>query len=155
MNSEKHYLTKDKYDELKIELEKLRSQGRKEVAENLEYSKQLGDLSENAEYHQAREQQAILEERIARLDALLKSAVIMDAHHSDIANIGSTVEVKREGKDETATYTIVGSEEADMANRKLSIVSPLGTAMKGKKQGDTFAVETPAGKIKYTIVSIA
>jgi transcription elongation factor GreA len=149
------YLTKDKYEEFKKELEQLRATGRKEVAEELEYAKQLGDLSENAEYHSAREKQALLEDRITRLDALLKDAEIVDAHHSDSVNVGSTVEIVKDGKKDSVTYTIVGTEEADMAQKKLSITSPLGVAIKGKKKGDTFSVETPAGKVKYKIVKIA
>lgn len=155
MNTDKHYLTKDKYEELKKELEQLRTSGRKEVAEELEYAKQLGDLSENAEYHSARERQALLEDRIGRLDALLKDASIVNAHHSEVVNVGSTVELQKEGKKETVTYTMVGSEEADMAHKKLSITSPIGTAMKGKKKGESFTVQTPVGPTKYKIVSIA
>jgi transcription elongation factor GreA len=155
MTTEKHYLTKDKFDELKKELEQLRLSGRKEVAEELEYAKQLGDLSENAEYHSARERQALLEERIGRLDAILKDVAIVDAHHSEAANVGSTVEIQKEGKKESATYTIVGSEEADMTKNKLSIISPMGMAIKGKKKGDTFTVQTPMGPAKYKIVNLA
>jgi transcription elongation factor GreA len=155
MSTDKHYLTKEKFEELKKELEQLRTSGRKEVAEELEYSKQLGDLSENAEYHQARERQALLEDRIARLDALLKGAAIVDAHHTETVNIGSTVEIQKEGKKETITYTVVGTEEADMTQRKLSVTSPIGIAMKGKKKGDTFTVSTPGGAAKYKIVNIA
>jgi len=155
MKTETHYLTKDKHTELVKELEHLRTKGRKEVAEELEYSKQLGDLSENAEYHQARERQAILEDRISKLDALLKAAVIVDAHHTDAVTVGSTVEIQKEGKKEAVKYTIVGSEEADMVNHKLSITSPIGAAMKGKKKGDTIVVQTPAGKVSYKIVDLA
>lgn len=156
MNTEKHYLTQDKHDALKRELEQLRSEGRREIAENLEYAKQLGDLSENAEYHQAREQQAILEEKIARLDALLKSAVIVNGHEStDVVGVGSKVEIRKEGKKESDHYAIVGTEEADMAEKKLSITSPLGAAMKGKKKGESFSVKTPAGMAKYTLVKVS
>lgn len=155
MNTDKHYLTKDKYDELKKELEQLRTSGRKEVAEELEYAKQLGDLSENAEYHSARERQALLEDRIGRLDALLKDAAIVNAHHSEAVNVGSTVELQKEGKKDIVKYTIVGSEEADMMQKKLSITSPIGVAMKGKKKGETFTVQTPVGPTKYKIVNIA
>jgi transcription elongation factor GreA len=155
MNTDKHYLTKDKYEELKKELEQLRTSGRKEVAEELEYAKQLGDLSENAEYHSARERQALLEDRIGRLDALLKDAAIVNAHHSETVNVGSTVELVKEGKKESVTYIMVGSEEADMAQKKLSIASPIGSAMKGKKKGETFVVQTPVGPTKYKIVNIA
>lgn len=155
MTTDKEYLTKAKYAELEKELEYLRTIRRKEVAEDLEYAKQLGDLSENAEYHEARDMQAFVEDRISKLDILLKSAVIMDAHHSEVANIGSTVELQKEGKKETAKYTVVGTEEADMTKNKLSITSPLGAAMKGKKKGDSFVVQTPAGKVNYKIVGIA
>lgn len=133
----------------------MRSEGRREIAEELEYAKQLGDLSENAEYHQARERQAILEDKIARTDLILKSAVIVDSHHSDTVNVGSVVELRKADKKEIDTYTMVGSEEADMAQKKLSITSPIGVAMKGKKKGDTFKVKTPAGETSYTIVNIA
>lgn len=155
MNTEKHYLTKEKFETLKKELDDLRSSGRKEVAEELEYSKQLGDLSENAEYHQARERQAMLEEKIARLDALLKAAEIVDAHHSDVVTIGSTIELQKDGKKESIKYTIVGTEEVDISQGKLSITSPIGVAAKGKKKGDTISIETKTGSIKYKIVGIA
>src|ERR1700722_16474651 len=98
MNQEKQYLTKAKYEELSKELEHLRTVKRKEVAENLEYAKQLGDLSENAEYHEARDQQAVVEDRIAKLDVLLKSAIVADAHHTEAVTGGSVVELQREGK---------------------------------------------------------
>jgi transcription elongation factor GreA len=154
MNTEKHYLTKDKFEELTKELEQLRTTGRKEVAEELEYSKQLGDLSENAEYHSARERQALLEDRIARLDALLKAAAIVDAHHTEVVNIGSTIELQKQGDKKVNTYTLVGTEEADVPNGKISITSPIGNAVKGKKKGDMVMVETKAGKMKYEIVKI-
>jgi transcription elongation factor GreA len=149
------YLTKDKHKELTQELETLRTSGRREVAEELEYSKQLGDLSENAEYHSARERQALLEDRIAKLDALLKSASIVESHHTEVVNVGSEVKVQKEGTKETTTYTIVGSEESDMLKKKLSITSPLGTALRGKKKGETFAFQTPKGKVTYKVVDIA
>ncbi|MBX4198211.1 transcription elongation factor GreA [Candidatus Parcubacteria bacterium] len=149
-----HYLTKDKYDELKKELSELRTTGRRGVAEELEYSKQLGDLSENAEYHQARERQALLEDRISKLDALLKAAQIVDVHHSEAVNVGSIVELQKEGKNEKVKYTIVGSEEADMTLKKLSISSPLGQALRGKKKGEAFNLKTPSGVMKYKVVNL-
>ncbi len=155
MNTEKHYLTKDKFAELTKELEQLRTTGRREVAENLEYAKQLGDLSENAEYHQAREHQAILEDRIAKLDHLLKTAaIIADSQHTEAINVGSVVELQKEGKKEVLKYTIVGSEEADMFKMKLSVTSPLGSALKGKKKGESVTLQTPGGKAQYKILSV-
>src|SRR5690242_17194766 len=83
-HDDKEYLTKEKHEELKAELERLMSQGRKEIAQNLQYAKSLGDLSENAEYHEAREQQVQIEERISKLQSILKSAVIVSDRHSDV-----------------------------------------------------------------------
>ncbi len=155
MDHEKQYLTKEKHKQLEQELENLRTVSRKEVAEDLEYAKQLGDLSENAEYHEARDRQAFIEDRIAKIDALLKSAVIVDNKHSETVGVGCTVELQKEGKKDVIVYTIVGSEETDTAARKISLASPIGAALKGKKKGDVVTVETPAGKVKYTIVKIA
>ncbi len=149
------YLTKDKYNELKKKIEQLRTTGRKEVAEELEYAKQLGDLSENAEYHSAREKQAMLEDEISRLDALLKAASIVDSHDSGTVQVGCIVELQKEGKSDIVKYTIVGSEEADMAQKKLSITSPLGQALRGKKKGEAFNLQTPGGVAKYKVISIS
>lgn len=148
------YLTKEKFDELSKELEFLKTERRKEVAENLEYAKSLGDLSENAEYHQARELQANIEDRIAKLELMLQSAVIMELHHSEAVDIGSTVAVEKESGTGTAKYKIVGSEEADLTQGKLSIHSPLGEAMLGKRKGDHFSVRAPGGTVNYKVVEI-
>ena len=154
MDGKTEYLTKEKFDELSKELEELKTVKRKEVAENLEYAKSLGDLSENAEYHEAREVQANIEDRIAKLEAMLKSAVIMSLRHSDVVGIGSIVYLEKEKDKSKAKYKIVGSEEANLADAKLSIHSPLGGAMIGKKKGDTFKVVTPGGVVDYKIMDI-
>src|ERR1035437_5073135 len=105
--NEKEYLTKEKFDEFKKELNELKNVRRKEVAESLEYSKALGDLSENAEYHEARDMQATIEDRIAKLEDLLKNAVIISDHnHAGTVGVGSTVTVEKDGK--SLCYTIVG-----------------------------------------------
>lgn len=148
------YLTQEKYDELKKELEHLKTARRKEVAEHLEYAKSLGDLAENAEYHEAREEQANIEDRIKKLEAMLQTAVIMELRHTEAVAIGSTVSLQREGTHDRTTYKIVGSEEADIAAGKLSLVSPLGQAMLGKRNGDSFTAKTPGGEVKYRIVDI-
>ncbi len=153
MATDTQYLTKEKHEELSLELEDLKTKKRKEIAENLEYSKALGDLAENAEYHEAREAQMNLEERISKLEVLLKSAVIMALKHSDTVVIGTTVTIKKKDGSPT-TYTIVGSEEADVASNKISMTSPLAEAMSGKKKGDSFSVSTPKGKTEYTIVEV-
>jgi transcription elongation factor GreA len=154
MSEARQYLTNEKLQEFKKELEYLRTDKRKEVAENLEYAKKLGDLSENAEYHEARQEQAEVEDRISHLENLIKTAVIVDDQHGDTVGVGSTVKIKKDGESEVRTYKIVGSEEADMAHGKVSNLSPLGSALLGKKKGEHFSVTTPKGKISYTLISI-
>ncbi len=154
MSDKTEYLTQEKFDELGKELELLKTVRRKEVAESLGYAKSLGDLAENAEYHEAREEQANVEDRIAKLEQMLKSSVIMKLQHSDVAGIGSTVHLER-GKDSKGfVYKIVGSEEADLSQNKLSIHSPLGEAIVGKKKGDHFEAKTPNGVVGYRITDI-
>ncbi len=148
------YLTKDKLEEFEKELHILRSEKRKEVAENLEYAKKLGDLSENAEYNEARQEQAEVEDRINHLENLIKKAVIVDEQHSDTANIGSVVKVQKIGDKEAKVYKIVGSEEADMASGKISNLSPIGSSILGKKEGEKFSFNTPKGEVTYSLISI-
>lgn len=154
MDEKTEYLTKEKFDELSKELEELKTVKRKEVAENLEYAKSLGDLSENAEYHEAREMQANAEDRITKLEMMLKSAVIISIRHSEAVGIGSIVHLEKQKDKSRMKYKIVGSEEANLADAKLSIHSPLGSAMLSKKKGDVFKVKTPGGMVDYRIVDI-
>lgn len=154
MSNDKQYLTQEKYDELKKELEYLKTEKRKEVAEHLEYSKKLGDLSENAEYHQAREEQAEVEDRINRLENLIKNASITGEGRTDVVTIGSTIRLQQEGANKSFLYTIVGSEEADISAGKISNLSPLGSALLGHKKGDKVKVSTPKGSIVYEIDQI-
>lgn len=165
---EKEYLTQEKFDEFTKELAELKTTRRKEVAESLEYAKALGDLSENAEYHEARDMQATIEDRIAKLEELLKSAVIVSAQSATgTVNIGSVVTVKKDDKGANAntyasgnpdakmsTYTIVGSEESDVKANKISIRSPFGQAILGKKKGEKFSFTAPSGELSYTISDI-
>jgi transcription elongation factor GreA len=154
MKEEKHYLTQEKFDEFTKELAELKTVRRKEVAENLEYAKSLGDLSENAEYHEARDMQANIEDRISRLESILKTSVIVLKHDTDSVSVGSVVTVQKEKEKESHTYTIVGSEEADISLLKISMSSPLGAALIGRKKGESFSVSTPGGIMKYTVISI-
>jgi transcription elongation factor GreA len=153
MSPDIQYLTTEKFEELRKELDYLKSERRKEIAEKLEYAKKLGDLSENAEYHSAREEQAEIEDRISRLENLLKYAVITKGNGGDTINVGSTVTVTKEGS-AASTYVIVGSEEADMAKGKVSNMSPLGSALLGHKAGDTVQVKTPKGMADFKINSV-
>ncbi len=154
MTEAQQYLTKEKFQEFKKELDFLRTERRKVVAENLEYAKKLGDLSENAEYHEARQEQAEVEDRINHLENLLKTAVLVGDQHGDKATVGSTVKVQKEGEADVKTYKVVGSEEADMAHGKVSNLSPFGLSLLGKKKGETFSFTTPKGKVTYTLISI-
>jgi transcription elongation factor GreA len=150
-------LTQEKFDELTVELEKLTTVSRKEIAESLEYARSLGDLSENAEYQAARELQAATEERIRRLEHIVKSAVIISDKKKGVVGFGSTVAIKKMGDLVEHRYTIVGSEEADMRDKKISHLSPLGQVLMGKKKGETFPFSPPSGsgRQEYTIVEIS
>ncbi len=146
------YLTKEKFDEFTKELAELKGVRRKEVAESLEYAKALGDLKENAEYHEARNIQGALEDRIAKLEDLLKHATIVSGNHSGVVNVGSVVTVEKDGK--KVTYSIVGSEEADVAGNKISVKSPFGQAIIGKKKGEKFSFTAPNGELTYSLIEI-
>ena len=150
------YLTIEKKQALEKELQELKSVRRKEIADALEYAKSLGDLSENAEYHQAREDQANCEDRISHLENIIKNAVIMDDKHtSGKVEVGNTVTVVKKGEKTEKVFVLVGSEEADSLNGKISNESPLGSAILGKAKGDSVTVNTPKGEVVYTIKSIA
>lgn len=150
------YLTLEKKNELEAELTQLKSVRRKEIADALEYAKSLGDLSENAEYHQAREDQANCEDRINHIEEILKKAVIMETSPVvGIVHVGSTVTVLKKGDKVEKTFALVGSEEADSVSGRISNESPLGSALLGKKKGDKVIVHAPKGEMEYTIVSIA
>ena len=152
---DQYYLSEERYQELKKELEQLRNVARLEVAEHLKRAKEYGDLSENSEYVEAREEQSRIETRIAELDDLLKSAVIIkkNAGGSGVVQVGSTVTVKK-GEKQT-TYVIVGSNESNPAENKISNESPLGRAFIGRTAGEHIEVATPSGKTTYTVVSVA
>jgi transcription elongation factor GreA len=148
-------VSQEKFDEMVKELEHLKTVRRTEIAKSLEYARSLGDLSENAEYQEARDLQAATEERIKKLEEFVK--------HSKIANgsakknevgFNSKVAIRKQEDSEVHEYTIVGSEEADMRVKKLSHVSPLGSALMGKKKGDVFTFETPNGKQTYVVEKV-
>lgn len=151
---EKHYLSREKHKQLQEELQHLKNVRRKEIAEALESAKQMGDLSENAEYHEARADQAALEERIVRIEAILRNTEIVESHHSTLVEVGSTVILQKEGEGDSQKYSIVGSDEADLASRKISNESPMGVAILGKKKGEVAMVRTPRGEVKYKVVDI-
>ncbi len=155
MDQAADYITEEKRHELEVELEDLKGPKRREILANLEYAKSLGDLSENAEYHQTREDQGKLEERIAKIEQILKSSQTFKRHGGDIVEVGSKVVVQKEGQKGDITYTIVGSEEADMAKGKISNRSPFGEALFGKKKGNSVSFKTPNGVVNYKIISVS
>ena len=149
-------VSQEKFDEVIKELELLKTVRRTEIAKNLEYARSLGDLSENAEYQEARDLQAATEERIKKLEDLVKNTkIVTDGKKKSEISFSSKVAIKKEGSTDVHEYIIVGSEEADMREKKLSHVSPLGAALMGKKKGDVFTFETPSGKQTYTIEKVA
>lgn len=156
MTDQDTVVSQEKFDEMVKELDHLKTVRRTEIAKNLEYARSLGDLSENAEYQEARELQAATEERIRKLEELVKRAhILTDGKKKDVVSFGSKVTIQKEGATDAHEYTIVGSEEADMRERKLSHVSPLGAALMGKKKGDKFTFETPNGKQTYGVQKVA
>jgi transcription elongation factor GreA len=155
MNQAGDYITEEKRKALLIELTDLRGPKRKELLDALEYAKSLGDLSENAEYHQAREDQAKLEARIQKIEKILQSSEVVHGGGGDIIEIGSKVVVQKEGDKDEKTFIIVGSEEADMAAGKISNHSPFGAALFGKKKGDKVSFKTPSGVVNYKIIKVS
>lgn len=154
MDSTTEYLSQEKYDELTKELEQLKTVERKKIAEHLDYAKSLGDLSENAEYHEARDKQADIEDRIQQLELILKNASIIAKHDHTIVEVGSVVTVAKNDGKESISYHLVGSEEVDMKAGKISHQSPIGSSLLGHKKGDTVTVNTPKGDVDYKIINV-
>lgn len=148
-----YYVSEERLEELKKELANLKSKVREEVAEELKRAKEFGDLSENFEYTEAKERQAMVETRIVELEDSLKRAVIIKKGEGDTVSVGSTVTAQKGST--TVTYTIVGSSEARPEENKISNESPLGSAFLGKRAGDEAEVVTPAGTNIYKITKIA
>lgn len=150
---EEQLITKEGYEKLKNELENLLKVKRPEIAKRIEIAKELGDLSENAEYHEAKDSQAFNDGRIMEIQAILKNVKIVDSNGSkNKVSMGSTVEVKFNG--EKREFKIVSFNEAEPSEGLISNESPLGLAFLGKKKGDEVEVNTPKGIIKYKILNI-
>lgn len=149
-------LTQEGYDKLEEELELLKTTKRKEVAERLKVAISFGDLSENAEYDEAKKEQAALEERIMKLENMVRIAVIIDEENVDldIVTIGSIVKIYDKDFDEEVEYTIVGSAEADPYDFKISNESPVGKALLGRQKGEEVNVTVPDGITKLKILDI-
>lgn len=146
-----YQITEEGRKELETELEELKGR-RGEIADKIAEARDYGDLSENAEYDSAREEQGLVETRIAEIEDILVNAEIIKVKKSSKVHVGSTVEIK---SDKTAKYTIVGPVEADPMNGKISNESPLGVALMDKAVGDKVTLTTPKGDIAYTIISVS
>ncbi|MEK7125776.1 MAG: transcription elongation factor GreA [Patescibacteria group bacterium] len=154
MSDRTTYLTEDGYKKIKEELDHLKKIRRPEIVNRIKEAKELGDLSENAEYADAREEQSFTEGRIMDIEETLKNAQVIAGKDAnpDQVDIGDTIKVSKDG--EEVVYTIVGSNEADPLNGKISNESPMGEAFLGTKKGDECTVKTPKGEVKYTIVAV-
>lgn len=151
------YVTKEGLNQLKEELEFLKNTRRKQVADRLKEAISYGDLSENSEYEEAKNEQAFVEGRVLELEDKVKRAKIIDEkHHSKkVVELGTKVVIRRKGRKETEEYTIVGSTEADPFVHRISNDSPVGRQLMEKKAGEMISVQAPSGKIEYEIVKLS
>ena len=147
------YLTPEGAAKLREELKELTGPRREELSKRLRSAIQMGDLSENADYHKAKEDQAFLEGRIQEIEAVLRTAVIVEKTYGDTVSVGSTVTVQEENFD-PETYYVVGAKEADPRHGKISNESPIGRALMDHKVGDMVEAETPSGKLKFRILKV-
>ena len=149
-------LTPEGYEKLKQEIEHLSTEKRREVADRIRVAREFGDIAENSEYDDAKNEQALLEHRIATLEERLIAARVIDAGEitSDAVSVGTKVRLKDMDANETIEYHIVGSAEANPAEHRLSNESPVGKAIIGKKKGDVVEVAAPRGSLKFKILEI-
>lgn len=150
------YYTEEGLQRLKDELSNLKTEGRAKVAEQLSEARDKGDLSENAEYDAAKEAQEVLERRIAKLEELMINARVIskDDINTSAVSILAKVKIKHKKLGKISTYTMVSEEEADLKAGKISVESPIGKGLLGKKVGETAIIEAPAGKIEFEILEI-
>lgn len=153
----KQMYTKQGYQDLVDELKYLKLTRREEIKEQIAVARGFGDLSENAEYDEARNEQAKVEARIQELEALIENAEIIDESNMDVRaiSLGSVVKLYDEDFEEEITYSIVGSNQADALEQKISDQSPIGRALMGKKAGDKVTVTAPAGELHFKVLEVA
>ncbi len=151
------YLTQEGYDRLKLELEKLKTEGRHEVARAIAEARDKGDLSENAEYDAAKDAQGLLEMRINELEKTFSNARIIDRSQIDTSKVTvlAKVTIKNKKNGAQLTYQLVAQAEADLKAKKISVTSPIGEGLLGKKVGDTAVIQTPNGVIEFEILKIS
>lgn len=155
-NTRELIITADGYDKIKKELEQLKTVKRHEIAARIKIAREFGDLSENAEYDEAKNEQGFTEGRISELEHKLKIAVVIDENdiHTEDVGVGSIVKIKNSALDLIAEYKIVGSAESDPINNRISNESPIGSALLGAKVGDVVKVQIPDGEASYQIMEI-
>lgn len=151
------FLTQKGYEQLREELDFLKTKKRREIAQTIARARAMGDLSENAEYDAAKEAQGHLEKRIAELEDKLSRARIIENENipTDKVYIGACVKLRDQDTEEESAYTLVSPAEADYTQNKLSIESPIGKALLGRKAGETVEIQVPAGILKYRIIEIS
>ena len=156
MKEKEYFLTSEGYLELETELNTLKTEKREEVLKSLKEARALGDLSENSEYDAARDEQAKVEARIKEVEYILEHASIIEEGKNDgVVTVGSTVTIAYDGdENDTEEYRIVGSQEADPFNNKISNESPIAAAILGNKVGETVNVESPNGTFKVKIIKV-
>ncbi|MBE6694425.1 MAG: transcription elongation factor GreA [Ruminococcaceae bacterium] len=156
-NNTKQMYSPEGYQKLVDELNYLKLTRREEIKEQIAVARGFGDLSENAEYDEARNEQAKVEARILELESLIENAVVVDESNQDtgVVHLGSIVKLHDVDFDEDITYSIVGSNEADPLERKISDQSPIGRALMGKRAGEDITVETPGGELKFKVLDVS
>jgi len=156
LNEKEIVLTPEGLTKLQNELDELKAVHRKEVNDRIRQAKEYGDLSENAEYEDAKQEQAFIEGRILKLEGMIRNARLIDEseYAADEVHLGASVRVKDLKNNESYDFTIVGSAEADPSSQRISNESPLGRALMAHKKGETVDVTTPRGVVKYKIESI-
>src|SRR3954471_17707470 len=154
MSTEPTQITEQGLADLKAELEHLETTRRKEISERIKIARDFGDLKENSEYHDAKNEQAFLETKILKLRERLHTAVVVEDEEGAHARFGSQVKLRDEDSGKELTYRLVGATEANLADGKLSVESPVAQAVIGKMAGDKLAVPTPRGNRSYTLISV-
>ena len=151
------YLSKEGMENLKIEIQELKTNGRKEMSQQINEAREKGDLAENAEYHAAKDAQGLMEMKIAKLEELLMNARLLDESKIDISKVSvfTTVKLHDTKFNKDITYKLVSEKEADIKTGKISVTSPIGKGLLGKSVGDTVKIIVPAGSIEFKILDIS
>ena len=151
-----NYMTKEGYEKLKAELDELKSKGRSDAAKAIAEAREKGDLSENAEYDAAKDAQGMLEAKISELDKIMANARVLDETQLDTSKVTilSTVRLMNKRAKKEISYTLVSKAESDLKQKKISVDSPIGQGLLGKKVGDSVAISTPGGQIEFEVLEI-